>query len=580
MTSLLKGTRFETLPARHQQLAFRDWMTDPGSETLSPEIRHVFACAPTGFGKTLGYILAADALGPDSRVMILTGTKALQDQIYQDFKGSGVVQLQKGKSNYRCDENPKIDAGTAGVQGDCGGCPRKKFGGCAYYDQRRRTAKGRIVLGNYSFALSVAKFESEPAFDPGDFDLVVCDEAHEVEGQLISAHGAEFQRWEWHSEFGGVGGKTRVGPVPALPGQRVDDPEVWTAWAQEAQGPVLDRVVELEKLAKAMGAQAGARLGVVNRILQVVGAAATLGDNLGVNPAAGMKGEGVVVEPLKVERGMLRLLEGYCRPAAESRAAGRVLYTSATISQETVRRLQLEDGTWTFREFPSDFPPERRRTVHISTIPQKYGCDMGLVWSRVDSILRAREDRKGVIHTISYSRAKDLAQVSEFADRMLLNSGSRDLGEVVEIFKRSDPGDGMVLVSPSVDQGYDFPGDECRFQVILKLPFLSRQDPIVKRRCAVDGTYEIQHIATTLTQMAGRGVRSKDDWCETFIVDDQSAWFVGRNSKWFPKYFLQAWKAKVNLGDVEVMDFDSPLELELELEWNVEDEDEDEDEEI
>ena len=49
----------------------------------------------------------------------------------------------------------------------------------------------------------------------------------------------------------------------------------------------------------------------------------------------------------------------------------------------------------------------------------------------------------------------------------------------------------------------------------------------------------------TMVQAAGRGCRAADDRCQTFIVDDQADWFVRRNKKFAPKWFLDSYQPNV-----------------------------------
>jgi hypothetical protein len=38
--------------------------------------------------------------------------------------------------------------------------------------------------------------------------------------------------------------------------------------------------------------------------------------------------------------------------------------------------------------------------------------------------------------------------------------------------------------------------------------------------------------------MSGRGVRSKDDWCDTWILDKQAEKLIAKSRKMFPKYWV------------------------------------------
>src|SRR5450631_2546649 len=76
-------------------------------ERALAEHRHLIVEAGTGTGKTLAYLLPALRTG--QRVIISTGTKALQDQLYfrdvpflESLLGPLRVCYMKGRANYLC----------------------------------------------------------------------------------------------------------------------------------------------------------------------------------------------------------------------------------------------------------------------------------------------------------------------------------------------------------------------------------------------------------------------------------------------------------------------------------------------
>src|SRR6202161_4529272 len=76
-------------------------------ERALTEHRHLIVEAGTGTGKTLAYLLPALRTG--QRVIVSTGTKALQDQLYfrdvpflESLVGSLRVCYMKGRANYLC----------------------------------------------------------------------------------------------------------------------------------------------------------------------------------------------------------------------------------------------------------------------------------------------------------------------------------------------------------------------------------------------------------------------------------------------------------------------------------------------
>lgn len=84
----------------------------------------------------------------------------------------------------------------------------------------------------------------------------------------------------------------------------------------------------------------------------------------------------------------------------------------------------------------------------------------------------------------------------------------------------------------------------------MKVPYPNLGDRMVRMRAYMGGEgrawYQSQTVRT-IVQMAGRGMRHKDDWCETYILDSQfgeGVWSRGRQL--FPQWFREAmvWEKK------------------------------------
>ena len=81
---------------------------------------------------------------------------------------------------------------------------------------------------------------------------------------------------------------------------------------------------------------------------------------------------------------------------------------------------------------------------------------------------------------------------------------------------------GAVLFAPSFDRGVDLVDDDCRVIIVAKVPAPFLGDAQVKARLNSGREGEIWYTVQTirtLVQMTGRGVRSVDDHCESYILD-------------------------------------------------------------
>lgn len=95
----------------------------------------------------------------------------------------------------------------------------------------------------------------------------------------------------------------------------------------------------------------------------------------------------------------------------------------------------------------------------------------------------------------------------------------------------------------SADRGVDLPDDYCRLIVVAKVPFPNLGDRMVSMRLHMgDGqTWYTVETVRSVVQMAGRGVRHKDDYCRTVILDSQfrdGLW--SRGAALFPRWFREA----------------------------------------
>lgn len=467
---------------------------------------HQLLVAPTGFGKSLTYIALQRLTG--WRVVVLTATRALQDQLMREFEQAiGLVDV-RGQSNYECvaATNPSIGLGlffragrrytvrdapcSRGIM-----CPLKDRG-CAYYDRIREAAAAPIFVTNYDFW-----FRNKGKMGP--VDLLVCDEAHQAPGELQDFLSFRLTR-----------DQKRLLKRNAPTGE---DAEEWAQWAEWAAG-----------FLKEQGDDSQPKMDL-RRDLERMAAVLTQGE--------------WVIEHTEAE------VRFDCISAPQFGAkylwggADRCLLVSATVNPMTAAALGMNAKEVKVWEAESGFPVERRPVYAIKgAVRLNFRSTEGekRMWvNLIDRILASRSDRKGIVHTTSFERARYLAEHSRHTKRLLLNT-SIGTGSVVQNFRQS--ASPLVLVSPSVTTGWDFPGSDCEFQIIGKIPFpdlRTKAAKVLNQRNKEWGGYT---SAQTVVQSSGRGMRSADDQCETFIVDGNFDWWWGQNRKYLPKWWQDALK--------------------------------------
>ena len=136
----------------------------------------------------------------------------------------------------------------------------------------------------------------------------------------------------------------------------------------------------------------------------------------------------------------------------------------------------------------------------------------------IDLILQSHKNQKGIIHTGSYEFARKLFDNAsiETKNRLLCYSNSKEKEYVLDEYNYCTD---KVLAGPTLVEGIDLPDDNCRFMIVMKVPYPSLADQLVRAKKDVIPFWYDGETMKTIVQSLGRGIRHKDDWCITYIVD-------------------------------------------------------------
>lgn len=512
---------------------------------------------PTGGGKSLTGMLTMLLHPGVTRAIYLTANRGLQDQVSRDGESIGLLDI-RGARNYPC---TAVEPGsmlsrfrhgryTVGCdEGPCHSgvwCPyapdRKQpqiRPSCPYYGRLYDIRRTNFVGSNYAMWFAA----NEYAEGLGTFDLLLLDEAHDVEKELEGFLTIEISS----DECKYVGSKFPKGV--AL--------QNWKDWANHFRGPLAAKIEALDLMppTDVEGVRERRKLKAIHSKLERLSG----------------------IEPLKWVVDEDGLTAKFCpvRVAAYAeeylfRHIPHVVLMSATLTHKTLSDLGLTREAYTFWEAPSRFPVARRPIYSVETTPPvrvNHAMDeeSKFFWMRrIDRIIETRQSLgwKGLIHTVSYERMRDLHRRSDFKDLFVVHDPKghvhgdqvfHDLPKAIEYFKDSNRP--LVLVSPSVVTGYDFPHDDCRYQIIAKIPIPDMRGPLMAARKQIDQGYAGYTAMQKLVQACGRGMRAPDDWCETFIVDDVFAdYFYRTNRKHAPQWFQNAIERVDYLPDPLVVD--------------------------
>jgi Rad3-related DNA helicase len=151
---------------------------------------------------------------------------------------------------------------------------------------------------------------------------------------------------------------------------------------------------------------------------------------------------------------------------------------------------------------------------------------------------RHPEDRI-LVHTVSYDLNRYLIS-SLPAERIISYNASSEKQRAIDRYLYTS---GSVLLAPSLDRGIDLPGNDCRVIVVCKVPFPSLGDKQVSAKLHSPGGqlwYSVKTVRS-LVQMTGRGMRSEDDYCESYILDESFMNQIWRRSKnLLPQWWMDA----------------------------------------
>ncbi len=496
----------------------------PGQLQLSAKIANsakyaYLLDAPTGVGKSL--IAATVQRIMDKKIVYLCTTKQLQDQILNDFP---YAKTLKGRANYPCAKAPNAFPNINAEM-----CTDSKDFPCLVKDSCPYVVAKAQALGADLAVLNMAYFMSEANY-VGGFSgrhFVVIDEADCTEDQLMSF--VELAVTKRQLDRYGL-------PTPRLKTKH----EAWIEWAKKSLdilGPIHGHLVD-ESERDDWGGVDYKVLRERNYIERLMAKLRYFVKEVDKTWVWYPSEERWSFKPTWVSKYSENVLWKHM---------DRVLMMSATILDP--RQVSVNTGIlrkpgrmYEYSRIDSPFPVEHRPVYYepcANVVNKEMDRALPLLARSVADIINKYPDDKVLVHTISY-KIRDYLVRNIQSDRFITHS-SADRADVLERFKRGDRP--MVMLSPSMDRGVDLPGEECRAIVIAKMPYPDLGDPQISTRVygSPDGNGWYAHkTVSSIIQMAGRGVRSVDDYCDTYILDKQFERIYRDNRRLFPLWFQKA----------------------------------------
>ena len=513
----------------HQRIAIREILTafEEGAECVVLD-------APTGSGKTLiGECVRRLLAKQYAQATYICSSKALQAQFLKDYPYAKVLQ---GRSNYATELYPERFGGRDGLSaadctkspGDpesCMWCTDTSL--CPYEQAKIAALRSPLAVLNTSYFLSECN-------GPGRFSrggLVIADEADCLEKELMGH--VEVRISERRLKQYGLG-------VPKY----VTKEESWREWAEDALQVVSNRPPRPVPHDDVRSVREAKRHNILVQRLKEL----RLGLQDGGWVYTGDRSS-VAFKPVTVNRiGQDKLWQH----------GDKWLLMSATVisADELVESLGFpEDKEYRLVKCPSTFDPANRRVVVWPVASMTYK-ERDAAWPEITravveiAVERPIQDRI-LVHSSSYALTAHIAEglTEALPDRQIFWYTTAEGRE--QAFNLWQASNGGIMVAPSLDRGIDLPGDKCRTQIIVKVPFLSIKDKQVSARLYGGGRagklwYQVNAIRT-IVQMCGRAVRSEEDYCTTWIIDSQfvsNLW--GNSRRLFPEWWKEGlvWKRR------------------------------------
>jgi len=464
---------------------------------------------PTGSGKSLIAMSILKLMAEKGYIVV--SSKSLQNQYMRDFG----VPTVKGRSNFKClivdktcDKGPCIADYECPVKYDC-----------PYYVQKQIAMNAPYSIHNYAYYLTA--FNYTDSWDIGD--IVVFDECHTMDSHLtdmvnVSLKKDDLKRFgigmtnDYISMVDELADRVEV-EMAELRAEIVDDTEDGLSY----NDVLVEEYERLRKLYRKLRF-------LLNNYTE---------DNW------------IVEDEKKVIRFRPIWTDAFSYMFFNH--GRKFLLMSATIgnADKFMKVVGIDRYFDTDRVFviraPSLFDVARRPAMFVPIIRFVYSNKekaLSYMVYAIDKIIEM-ESGKGIIHAVSYEYARYIVSNSKYKHRMLfhLDSNGRDI--VIDRFIDSEDG---ILVSPSVHTGLDFRDDLARWQIIVKVPYASLGDEVVRRRAETDRDWYIQDAIVKIVQAYGRIVRNENDYGRTYILDSEFYRLLMSYRSMFPKWFLDAVK--------------------------------------
>ena len=513
---------------------------------LKKESVNIILQGPTGSGKSAIGLLAAAVMheyyGKRGYILIsdLSLIQQYEKDVHKYFRDYAVL---KGQQTYICVEN-----GAPFSAGKCklNGCKnyreiKTKFPDCSskcrYILEREKAIEAPVLICTYAFWLIqqniVARVSPNAPFKRRDF--VICDEAHKLV-PIIQGHfspkfvASDMKRIENVVEKGlGIDDDRIVEKVDRIRKklfQEENNQGIFDLLCQytELIGNLSEAIAGIRKDLKER-TNAGEELSKDDKYL--ANSCEYIEDHLNtfseyINIISQTNVDYIVKNPTKEDEIAFNCIdESYLMGKYFHANCKLKLFMSATIGDPVEYAKDCSMDEHFFIDIPSTFNFDKSPIIYVDRYKLSYKekkVNLPKIVDLISVTINMYAGKRGIVQTGSYEFAKSLFELcpANVAERLILYSDTKEKDESIIEFKSHED---KVLVGPSLVEGLSFDDDLCRFQIIMKVPYPSLADRFVKAKQKINPQWYSNTTAISILQGVGRGIRSAEDYCTTFIFD-------------------------------------------------------------
>ena len=507
--------------------------------------KYIIIEAETGIGKSA---VATTVCRSYNNGFIVTSTKQLLDQYKNDF-GDKSLTCIKGRVNYKCYFNEKLncESGFCNVnKKQLKECRQEHL--CPYYNTRDRACASNIMLTTYQYFLRAMDCASW--FKPRN--VLVFDECHLFEEQVVQWASINLGKNELNEKYNifsnaGMEECIKLADVPKGSGFTRENKE----WITTMFNLICQKRIEkFEEVKLLLGESVNSIDQLTDEQLDQISGEHKEYYELDkffrkLNVFLKSDIDKWIIEP--IEDGLMLTpldISDIFLKTIDKLVTDKVIFMSATILDIDgfIKTLGLNKEDVEVIRAESSFDPEKSPIYFKPTCKMNYTTlqnkeNLEKIKNKIEEILAQHPNEKGIIHTGNQIISRYLMD-NIFDDRLLIRLDETTNIDIINQHKRSKKP--TVLVSSSLSEGVDLKGDLSRFQIIIKLPFLSLADKRVLKK-SESGDWYLCEMFKKFVQQCGRSTRNEDDYAVTYILDATfKYWFNKAKSKgWFSKKFIR-----------------------------------------